>query len=399
MAKISLLPPRFTLAAILISSALSIPGNVMPILAGLLVDHYHIDERLIGYLISTNTAAALCVSTIAPWWITRIRLRLLVPAFVLIVAACYLLFALSPNFTGLLLLELVIGAAGGAVAAACYTVMAQHNAAHAWAIKIVADVLIAWTFVKFVPNTNGILPFTIALCAAMSAFALLGLALPKRVVMAQDITQSHDATASEITTATPLQLPEPVRPVPLREAPLAAWLALFVVVLFTIGAVGVWPFVQRMELRAGISGAATNDVFALGLLLGISGALLAALLGNRLGRVVPPGVAGALLVASLAAMSITHSQLIFTVAFIGLNATWNFFLPYMMGLLTLRDSTQRLSSLVNAALTTGSIIGPSLAGTLIHASGYPLAITVQGVLISAAVALYVAVAVSARRSS
>ena len=55
-------------AAVLVSSALVLPGNVLPILAGLFADNYHIDEQRIGYLVSANTTMALAkmASSIAP---------------------------------------------------------------------------------------------------------------------------------------------------------------------------------------------------------------------------------------------------------------------------------------------------------------------------------------------
>ena len=365
-------------AAILLSSALVVPGNVLPILAGLFADNYHINEQLIGYLVSANTTAALAVSVTAPWWIARVRLRWLVPAAMTLIAAAVLSLALAPGYIALLLLELVIGAGAGTIASICYTVMAQHaDAARAWGVKVMLDVVLAWAFVKLVPSDRGMLLFTTALAIVIGVFGLLGMLLPARAAQ-----RAPDAP-----------------PLPLRSAPIGAWLALTVLMVFSIGAAGVWAFVQRLELRAGISAADTSDVFALGLLLGITGAIGAALLGNRLGRVVPPSIAGAALVLSVYTMATTHSPTMFSVAFTGLNTTWCFYLPYMMGLLAARDSTSRLSSLANAALTTGGIVGPTLAGTLIHTSGYALAMAVQCGLIAAAVMLYVPVAMGSSRNA
>ena len=364
-------------AAILISSALVVPGNVLPVLAGLLADNYHLDEQRIGYLLSANTTVALAVSASAPWWIARASLRWLVPLVMAVLSGAYLSLALVPGYGALLLLEMLIGAGAGTIASICYTVMAQHaDAARAWGVKVTLDILLASAFVKFVPGGH-LLWFTAALAVVLLVAGGLGLLLPQRAAY------RIRAAGAEVS------------PVSLRLAPPGAWLALLVLILFSIGAAGVWAFIQRLELRAGIGAADATDIFALGLLLGIGGAVAAALLGNRLGRVVPPTLMGALLVWCVHVMATTHLTTAFTLALIGLNATWSFYLPYMMGLIAVRDTTQRLSSLVNAALTIGSIIGPTLAGTLIHASGYPLAMAVQAGLIVAGVVLYVPVALRA----
>ena len=369
---------RRAAAAILTSSALVVPGNVLPILAGLFADNYHINEQQIGYLISMNTFTALAVSVTAPLWIARVNARWLVPCCMVVLAIAYFCLALAPNYTGLLLLEIVIGAGAGAVASVCYTVMGQlADPARAWGFKVMSDVLLAWAFVKIVPNTHDMLLFTMSLAVVLSTLGMLGALLPARAIAHQP---AHAAPNS------------------LRDASVGAWLALVVMMVFAVGTAGVWAFVQRLELRAGISATASRDIFALGLLLGISGALAASLIGTRLGRVWPPTISGALLVLSVHLMSTTHSQLVFTFAFVGLNATWNFYLPYMMGLLAARDSTNRLSSLVNAALAMGSIVGPTLAGTLIHLSGYGLGMAVQSALIAAAVVLYVPIAMGAART-
>jgi hypothetical protein len=59
--------PIHAWVAIVLASTAAVPGNVLPVLAGMLADHYAIDEATIGYLIGANTLAGLVASLTAPY--------------------------------------------------------------------------------------------------------------------------------------------------------------------------------------------------------------------------------------------------------------------------------------------------------------------------------------------
>ena len=67
--------PSFAVAAIVIASIAAMPGNVLPVMAGLLSDFHSLEEVEVGFLIATGTLAGLLMSVTAPQWIARVDCR------------------------------------------------------------------------------------------------------------------------------------------------------------------------------------------------------------------------------------------------------------------------------------------------------------------------------------
>jgi len=202
--------------------------------------------------------------------------------------------------------------------------------------------------------------------------------------------------------AIPLVLKLPVRlasdahadgaPLRLRDAPWSAWLALATIVVFYVGGLGVWVFLERIAVHATLDHATASDAIATGLFVGITGSLGAALFAGRTRRIWPETISGGLLVVSLVALTYFDSGGQFYAAVFLFNCSWNFFVPFVIGQIAGRDSTGRLSSLVPGALMIGGVFGPILMGLLIRASGYGVAMTTMTLLVAASIIGYVTIA-------
>jgi len=86
----------------------------------------------------------------------------------------------------------------------------------------------------------------------------------------------------------------------------------------------------------------------------------------------------------------------FYVAVFVMTCSWNFFIPFVIGLVARRDASGRMASLVPGTVMIGGIVGPVLAGTLIRSSGYFVAMIVMTVIIAASIAGYVLIARAVR---
>ena len=181
-------------------------------------------------------------------------------------------------------------------------------------------------------------------------------------------------------------------PVRLRDAPQSAWLALFAIMVFYVGGIGVWAFLERVAVHAGIERAAASNAIAVGLFVGVVGSLGAAVFAGRTKRIWPETLAGLVLVASFAMLTFVSGTVQFYFAVFVFNCSWNFFIPFVIGLVAGRDSTGRLSSLVPGTVMIGGVLGPVLAGAMIRASGYRTAMIVMTLIVATSIAGYVLIA-------
>ena len=154
-----------------------------------------------------------------------------------------------------------------------------------------------------------------------------------------------------------------------------------------------WAFAVPISSGHGVSGAGIVWAMALSLGLGVIGAFLPILLGDRFGRVGPIFAATALLgVSTLAAATVHHAALL--AAGLGaFNSAWNLAAVYQLASLAVVDRTGRYTGFAAFAQVLGQAMGPAVGGFLIDGLGPStvpwgvVALAVAGSTIFLAVAL------------
>jgi predicted MFS family arabinose efflux permease len=359
--------------AIVLASTAAVPGNVLPVLAGMLADHYSIDEATIGSLIGANTLAGLLTSATAPYWTSRVNFRYAAAVGFVAIPLALLGLGYAPGLVSLFCAEVFLGAGNIVIASICLTVLAQvDNPARAWSIKISTDVIFAGAFLGLVPMFDlGLTAFVGILAIYFGVVAPVLLKLPSRATLRRSVDGS---------------------PEPLRAAPGSAWLALGTMAVFYTSGIAVWTFLERLAVHAGFSRAAASEAIAIGIFVGIIGSVGAALVAGRTRRIWPQTTSGIVFVASVAAIGFSTNLVEFYAAVFVFNCSWNFFTPFVMGLLAASDKTGRLASLVPGTVMIGGVIGPPLAGVLIKSSGYEATMIVMTAIAGLAIASYVGIA-------
>ena len=365
--------PIFAVAAIVIASIAAMPGNVLPVMAGMLSDFHSFDEVELGFLIASGTLAGLLTSITAPHWIGRVNLRYAIAVALLLAAIGLLGLRYAPGVVLLVFAQATAGASSIVVASICLTVIAKlPNPTRAYSLKITTDVLFAGAFLALLPATGFGLAGFVAVLAAVSVFAApLALKLPTRAVTEYRTDGS---------------------PIRLRDAPWSAWLGLITIVVFYVGGIGVWAFLERIAVHAGLDHDTASNAIAAGLFVGVIGSLSAAVFAGRTKRIWPEVTSGLVLVASLALLTYIQNVVQFYVAVFIFNCSWNFFIPFVIGLVARRDSTGRMSSLVPGTVMIGGVLGPVITGALIRASGYEVAMWTMTLIVAASIAGYVGIA-------
>ena len=365
--------PTFAVAAIVIASIAAMPGNVLPVMAGLLSDFHSLDEIHVGFLIATGTLTGLLISLSAPQWIARVDCRYAIAVALVVDAIGLLGLRFAPGTVTLFAAQALAGGSSAIIASICLTVVASlPNPTRAYSIKITTDVVFAGAFLALMPAaTLGLGGYVAALASISAVVVPLASRLPMRAIRAV-----HTDGA----------------PVRLRDAPRSAWLVLFAIMVFYVGGIGVWAFLERVAVHAGIERAAASHAIAVGLFVGVVGSLGAAVFAGRTKRIWPETLAGLMLVASFAMLTFVSGTVQFYFAVFVFNCSWNFFIPFVIGLVANRDNTGRLSSLVPATVMIGGVLGPVLTGAMIRASGYRSAMIVMTLIVATSIAGYVLIA-------
>src|SRR5262252_6322079 len=113
--------PMFAVAAIVIASIAAMPGNVMPVLGGMLSDFRSLDEGELGFVVASGTLAGLVTSISAPQWIGRIDVRVAVAFALALAAAGVLGLRYAPGFPALFAAQVAAGTASVVIASICLT--------------------------------------------------------------------------------------------------------------------------------------------------------------------------------------------------------------------------------------------------------------------------------------
>lgn len=362
--------PSVAIFAILIASIAALPANVLPVTLGLLSGHYTLEPAQMGYLVAANTFTGLCTSLAAPYWIRRVGLRVAVAGFLVFMALGLYGLSLAPNLAVLFGVQMLLGVTAVGVASVCVNVIAQlDNPARAYGLKITADVIIAGTFLSVVPvgqlDLDG---FVVLLALPFLAALPLVRGLPAGIFGAG---------------------PTAIESLSLRAAPRAAWLVLAAMVVFYTAGAGIWPFLERLGLHAGLDRGAAANMIAAGLFVGMVGSLGAVFVAGRVRSIWPQTVCGVLFVLSIPALALADGRIAFAGAVFVFNAAWNFFIPFIVALVAARDTTRRLGALVPATAMLGGIIGPPIVGVLIGAAGFEVATITMMVVCGTSILGYV----------
>ncbi|WP_116366021.1 MFS transporter [Parahaliea mediterranea] len=132
----------------------------------------------------------------------------------------------------------------------------------------------------------------------------------------------------------------------------------------------IWAYLFLIGMNAGLQEQAVANGLMLSQFLGIAGALVAAVLGNRYGRAWPLAVGilgGALTLLWLLG---PFSAVAYAVTVCLYNFAWNMTHPFLLGAMASFDRKGRVVSYAVAAQMLGLSVGPAFAASLLPVGGY-----------------------------
>lgn len=324
--------------------------NVMPLLLGSLVDGLGLGEADAGLLGTLELGGLAAASLILAPRVDRISRRDL--AIRGAIAACvgHGLSALTDSFSMLALARLVAGLGEGAtIAAANAAAASARDPDRLFAEAAVLGGLLAAAMLVALPYAIEPWghPGGFGAVAGISVACLPALFwLPARAGQGGD--QGRTLTRRLLGYAT-----------------LAA------VFLFSVAQGAIWAFSERIGIGVGLSQKEVGLALGVTTLAGLAGGVAAAALGTRKGRAIPLALGlGANVVATWMVV-FAGSVALYLWGLLAWGIAFYFALPFLLGTAAALDRLGRWAAAAGGVSAVGIALGPSAAGGMVSAWGYP----------------------------
>ena len=149
-----------------------------------------------------------------------------------------------------------------------------------------------------------------------------------------------------------------------------------------------WTFVEQVATDKGVPGGTAEMAVSFGELTGLLGCVVAAWLGNRLGRLKPIVVATAGMIVAAIVYQLSDGAMALAAFLAIFYGFWNYGTVYQMSFVTELDASGRTAVAMPAAQVFGLSFGPYVAGRLIVDHGDGAVTTSTIVFAIAGLALY-----------
>lgn len=347
-------PRIFVVSLIWLSLVAALIANIQPIFLGALAETFSLSGRQVGFIGGAELGGSCLASLSAAYWFPRLQLRKVAFFAISVGLAGNLATSWVADYSQLLMVRFAIGLLGsGVLYAMTLGLIGQlENPDRVIAIAIIFQVLSLAVGMATVP-------------LLMARWQLPGVTTGLALLFATGFFLLH-------------LLPQRLEP---QEAPEAASgdlkflpsALLASLIVFSAGLGSVWAFMERIGSSSGFAMSDIGNALAVSGLLGGMGALVAAMLGNRLGRLTPIAFALSLEMVTCLLLATRSDWYSYLTAIALFNFCWNLTLPYLMGAIATADLSGRFMVLIPAAQSGGYALGPVLVGLLMVGDGYQVA--------------------------
>lgn len=347
-------PRTLVVALVWLSMVAALAGNILPVFLGALASTFELDAQQLGFLGGAELGGVSLASLTAVFWFRKVDLRLAAVISIGFGITGNLLTTGATDYSELLLLRFLTGFLGSGVlyALTLGLIGRANQPERVIAIAIVLQVASLAVGISTVPllMERWQLP---GVTVGLAVIFLTGLLLVGKIPRRLDDKKGADVIGSGFN-----YLP-------------AAFLGSLII--FSIGLGSVWAFLERIGSAAGFESANIGIALAVSGLIGGTGALAAAIVGTRFGRILPTGAALGLAILACVMLATRGDWYSYIGAAAMFNFAWNLTTPYLMGAIASSDHTGRFMVLIPAAQAGGYAIGPALTGMIIVGGSYATA--------------------------
>ena len=353
---------RFILATSAASGIGYLGSAAAPIIVQAMIDA-GLDHHQAGDLGTIELLALAVASALITPYVPVVSHRKLAMVGMLVAALGLVLSAFSVSYAAMITGRLVIGVGSGlAISGANAAIAAREDAERIFAIIWTMGgglyALLAVGLPRVVEGGNYPLGFGALLVLCIAALPCIFWIPPK-----PDAARARLATGGDqAMTGTPGDSePEFVKPFGLL-----ALIAIAGMFIYSAGEQALWSFAYNLPIEAGVDPTLASQILAFATLMGLVGGGIAALLGVRLGRVLPI-VVGTLLSALGRWLYIGAAG---TGTLLAGGFFWGvgfyFVSPYQIGIAAALDRKGRVAVASAAAMNFGYAVGPGMAGRILQ---------------------------------
>lgn len=369
------------IAAVVLMCAGASMFQVQPLFLGAVAANLHITEAQVGLLAGVELTGAALASVLAMAWVPRLSWRRVAYAGAVVLAAGNLMSATVASFEALLALRFTTGLLGGGTLYAVSLAVASdvRNPDRLFGLAVAA--LVALTMIAMLLLPRSIAAFgTAGILLPLAAFAICVLPLVRFVphaVSCKPGLQAADAAGARL-------------PILLGLAAQTVWYA---------GVGAVWAYLERIGAQSGLDLSAIGLAIAIGMGLGVLGALTASAIGTRWGRMLMYGAGTVGQVVAMLMLLPETGFPVFLVAVSLFNLGWNFCLPFLLGAIAQYDPSSRYTVLIIAAQGAGLAAGPLAASVIVAGLGLGAVLAGGIAACLASLVLFAAMIAAAARAS
>ncbi|MHC6225602.1 MFS transporter [Pseudomonas sp. X10] len=340
---------RARLAAIVLFAAIT-PSVLMtaPVVAAQLAGQWGLTPTQIGNLFMVELGAMSLATLPAAFWLKRVDLRKAALIAGLMFILGNLLSTRVDGYSQLILLRAVTALGGGSLMIICMSSAAPlPNASRVYALWVLGQLVLGAVGLHVLPGLFA--QYGLGACYLTLA-GLMMLALPLARAFPAHLDQGTSNPSQRLRTG-------------------KALLGLTAIFCFYLSLSGVWTFIGSLGEAASISAQDSGQVLAIATLMGILGAGLASLIGNRLPRNLLLLLGYGLMVTAVLLLQDQPGLQRFALAALTFKFTWTFVLPMVLACMADLDPSGRLMNVSNLVIGGGLAAGPGIAGQLIQSSG------------------------------
>lgn len=327
---------------------------MMPPYLAFLGGRLSLDAGQLGTLAAVESLAIAITSLLGPFWIARIDRRICIVVGAMACVFGNIATGFAGSFEMLLVARFLVGLLGeGLIYTTSFAILgAVRNIDRAFAIALTAAVVYGAAVTVVSGTLEHLLP-AIGPLAALSAIAL--------VVFPFLGWLPRPEKAQPAAVAAPAVTP-------------GGWNWIGIIGLLAqavwFGAPGAfWTFVEQVATDKGVPTGTAEMAVSFGELTGLLGCVVAALLGNRLGRLKPIVVATAGMIVAAIVYQRCDGPIGLAAFLTIFYAFWNYGTVYQMSFVTELDASGRTAVAMPAAQVFGLSFGPYVAGRLILGHG------------------------------
>ena len=332
---------------------------LLPIIIGAAMDALALSEEQAGLLASSYFTGYLGACIAAFSLVQRVSHKTLASGSYIALSLSLILAALSVNTIAIAIFMAAAGAGAGMLFGLAILMMGQTaNADRNFGILLVAQQLFAAALLFVLPQ------LVIPVWGFSGMMLVLGIVLGIGLLTINNIDDIDNETANRRHSDPSSGLAKAessCRPI---------MISLGALTLHFAALSAVWGFIERIAVDQDLQLGQIGTALALSMLGGVIGGLLVAVLGVRLGRVIPIWISLAAFLAVFYGYSIAFSMLGFAFITFNFSLFWNYILGYQMAIIAELDGDNRYAVLIPAAQALGALAGPGAAGIIIVSQGY-----------------------------